>query len=71
VADWRAFRALRRRGELGLRGWLKTVARTTLWGNLEHDDPLPALVAGAREVGGALVGLLPRLPGRRAAPVST
>ncbi len=62
-ADARAFLALRRRGELSLAEWVRSVARTQHFPLLRWEDPQPSLglhVVRARRVAGK------RLAGRRA-----
>ena len=50
VDDTRAFLAYRRRGELSLRGWMRSVARRQCFPVARLSDPLPAIVRHAEKV---------------------
>jgi predicted ATP-grasp superfamily ATP-dependent carboligase len=69
--DWQAFCELRRRGELSLGGWLRSVLHRQTFPYFRWDDPLPGLVnavgRGRVEHLCAAVRRLFRLPARRLA----
>jgi predicted ATP-grasp superfamily ATP-dependent carboligase len=48
--DWQAFLQLRRRGELTLWGWLRSVTHRQTFPYFRWDDPLPTLLSGLRAV---------------------
>ena len=69
MADTRALLAHRRRGELTLLGWLRSLLRRQHFSVFRLDDPMPTLGYHAREVVRLIKGWVAPSPPERSRPV--
>ncbi|WP_232664319.1 carboxylate--amine ligase [Pseudonocardia sp. TRM90224] len=65
--DVRSFLALRRRGELSLGGWIRSLAHRQTFPIFRFDDPAPAIARAAQRLGKAATRALPKASPRRQA----